>query len=137
MKKLFLIIPFILYAGEQQTPKALEWENVLKQAQVKNEVLPALPPLVNGIEQEGTKDFNLVGIISIKNKKYAYLLTPDNKTIKVVSGLYISGKKIEEIEENGIFISDKAGKKSFLPIIEKQIEEKDIEFSNKQIKETK
>lgn len=136
MKKLIITacVPFMIYAAEQTMPKTLEWENVLKNSQNKIEQIQ-LPALTTPEQTDSGKDFNVVAIMIINNKKYVYLLTPQSKTIKATEGLIISGKKIDSIDDSGITISDKFGNKSFLPILEKQVEEMDIAFSSKEKKE--
>lgn len=128
-----LILSFSFLSAEPLQPKVLGWEQVLKDAQKKDLSTPVIPPLsaYNKETLTTTSEYEVVAIFSINNKKYAYLQTPDNKTIKVSSNMIIKELKIEEIDEKGLYISDKNGNKSYLSLSIKLFEIKDINFSKK------
>lgn len=116
-----------------QTGK-LEFEKVLKNLQEKkntesNNNLPTLP--LDTTTVSTGSDFNVIGTINIGSTKYCYLLVDSNRVIKASAGMTIKNKKIEEIGDYGITISDKSKSTSYLPILTNQIQESDIVFSNR------
>lgn len=112
-------------------PQVLEFEKVLKNSQDKKNLessnLP-IPPLETS--SSGT-DFNVIGTVIIGNNKFCYLIVDSNKFIKATLGSTIKNKKIEDITEYGITISEKS-KTSYLPILTSQIQESDIVFSSRE-----
>lgn len=112
----------------------LEFEKVLKNLQEKKntETNNNLPNLSLDTTNANTgSDFNVIGTINIGSSKYCYLLVDSNRVIKASTGMTIKNKKIEEIGDYGITISDKSKGTSYLPILTNQIQESDIVFSNK------
>lgn len=115
----------------------LEFEKVLKNLQEKKNVesnnnLPTLP-LDTANATSNSSDFNVIGTINIGSNKYCYLLVDSNRVIKASAGMTIKNKKIEEIGDYGITVSDKSKNTSYLPILTNQIQESDIVFSNREI----
>lgn len=80
---------------------------------------------------ERQSDFNVVGTATINDSKYCYVINEQNKVIKATIGMSVKGKKITEISDYGITVSDKNNVVSFYPIVVNQIEESDITFFNK------
>lgn len=124
--------------NEQSKPQVLEFENVLKKMQEKknNEInTPQLPVLgLGAVSEVQGLDFNLIGIVNIDGSKYCYLLVESNKIIKAIAGMTIKNKKIEEINDYGIQISDKNKNSMYIPIMTNQVLESDILFSNRDSK---
>ncbi len=80
---------------------------------------------------ERQADFNVVGTATINDSKYCYVINEQNKVIKATIGMSVKGKKITDITDYGITVSDKNNVVSFYPIVVNQIEESDITFFNK------
>lgn len=76
-------------------------------------------------------DFNVVGTASINESKYCYVINEQNKVIKATIGMSVKGKKITDITDYGITVTDKNNVSLFYPIVVNQIEESDITFFNK------
>ncbi len=117
-----------------QTGK-LEFEKVLKTLQekknsVNNNNLPTLPLETATVTTDS--NFNVIGTVTIGNDKYCYLLVDSNHVIKASAGMTIKNKKIEEIGDFGITITDKSKNTSYLPILTNQVQESDIVFSNRE-----
>lgn len=111
----------------------LEFEKVLKNLQEKKATEGAtlpIPPL-DSITTNPSSDFNVIGTLKIGSNKYCYLIVDSNRVIKATEGMTIKNKKIEEINDYGITISDKSKNNSYLPILTSQIQESDIVFSNR------
>lgn len=154
MKRILLTSAFILANGlfannvimenktindvEKEKPQVLEFENVLKKLQEKknNELnMPPLPPLeFGGVGDIQGVEFNVMGIVNIGSNKYCYLLIESNKIIKATVGMTIKNKKIEEIADYGIHVSDKSKNSMYIPIMTNQVLESDIAFSNRDSK---
>ncbi len=115
-------------------PQELEFQKVLKSLQEKksNDNLPILP-LDTTSNSTVTNDLNVIGTVTIGMNKYCYLLVEGNKVIKATNGMTIKNKKIEEISDYGITVSDK-NKTTYLPILSAQVQESDIAFSNRDVK---
>lgn len=117
-----------------EMPNVLGFEKILKNGIDKKEAakeLVDLPMLSLPETQAVNVDFNLTGTLAIGNTKYCYLVVESNKIIKATVGMTIKNKKIVEINEYGINVSD--GKNNtFVPILTSQIQEKDIVFTNRE-----
>lgn len=111
-----------------QFQKILQEKNEDKQ---KNNGLP-IPPL--DVDTNKSAEFNVIGTVNIGANKYCYLLVDSSRVIKATTGMTIKNKKIEEISEFGISISDKSKNISYLPILTTQIQESDIIFSTRENK---
>lgn len=111
-------------------PQVLEFEKILKSAQAKkNEVLPI--PEIEDTKTISDVGFNVIGTINIGNSSFCYLMLESNKIIKATAGMSIKNKKIEEINEYGITVSDKSKNTIYLPILTNQVVEEDVVFSNR------
>lgn len=115
----------------QIQPQVLAYQEILKNKQEQNKAnMLQIPP----IEQNSNTafDFNVIGTVNINNSKYCFLLVESNRVVKATIGMVIKNKKIEDINEYGINISDSKSKNiTFLPILTKDIDESDIVFVNK------
>lgn len=112
----------------------LQFQKILQEKnddKLKNSNL-SIPPL--DVSTSSNSDFNVIGTINIGTSKYCYLLIDSNKIIKATQGVVIKNKKIEDISEYGITISDKNKNTSYLPILTTQIQESDIIFSTRENK---
>ena len=111
-------------------PQVLEFEKILKSAQAKkNEVLPI--PEIEDTKTISDVGFNVIGTINIGNSSFCYLMLESNKIIKATAGMSIKNKKVEEINEYGITVSDKSKNTIYLPILTNQVVEEDVVFSNR------
>ena len=70
----------------EQKANLLEYEKILKRLQEKKDYEEAIKLEKQKIQEENTKvkeikplNFNVIGVIKVQNKNYAYLLTRDNK----------------------------------------------------------
>lgn len=112
----------------------LEYEKILKRLQEKKDYEEAIKLEKQKIQEENTKvkeikplNFNVIGIIKVQDKNYAYLLTTDNKILKVGVGMDIDGNKIISIDNYGVNIENDTHK-TFLPITTTQLRESDVIF---------
>lgn len=111
-------------------PQVLEFEKILKSAQAKkNEVLPI--PEIEDTKTISDVGFNVIGTINIGNSSFCYLMLESNKIIKATAGMSIKNKKIEEINEYGVTVSDKSKNTIYLPILTNQVVEEDVVFNNR------
>ena len=111
-------------------PQVLEFEKILKSAQAKkNEVLPI--PEIEDTKTISDVGFNVIGTINIGNSSFCYLMLESNKIIKATAGMSIKNKKVVEINEYGITVSDKSKNTIYLPILTNQVVEEDVVFSNR------
>ena len=69
----------------EQEANLLEYEKILKRLQEKKDYEEAIKLEKQKIQEENTKvkemkplNFNVIGVIKVQNKNYAYLLTKDN-----------------------------------------------------------
>lgn len=112
----------------------LEYEKILKRLQEKKDYEEAIKLEKQKIQEENTKvkeikplNFNVIGVIKVQNKNYAYLLTRDNKILKANVGMDIEGNKIVSIDNYGVNIENDTHK-TFLPITTTQLKESDVIF---------
>lgn len=112
----------------------LEYEKILKRLQEKKDYEEAIKLEKQKIQEKNTKvkeikplNFNVIGIIKVQDKNYAYLLTTDNKILKVGVGMDIDGNKIISIDNYGVNIENDTHK-TFLPITTTQLRESDVIF---------
>lgn len=112
----------------------LEYEKILKRLQEKKDYEEAIKLEKQKIQEENTKvkeikplNFNVIGIIKVQDKNYAYLLTTGNKILKVGVGMDIDESKIISIDNYGVNIENNTHK-IFLPITTTQIKESDVIF---------
>ncbi len=118
----------------EQEANLLEYEKILKRLQEKKDYEEAIKLEKQKIQEENTKvkeikplNFNVIGVIKVQNKNYAYLLTTDNKILKVGVGMDIDGNKIISIDNYGVNIENDTHK-TFLPITTTQLKESDVIF---------
>ena len=112
----------------------LEYEKILKRLQEKKDYEEAIKLEKQKIQEENTKvkeikplNFNVIGVIKVQNKNYAYLLTRDNKILKANAGMDFEGNKIVSIDSYGVNIENDSHK-IFLPITTTQLKESDVIF---------
>lgn len=117
-------------------PNVLEYENILKRLQEKKDYEDQIKLEKEKIIQESKSkkpkesiDFNVIGVIKVQDKHYAYLLTKQNKILKANTGMNIDGYNITSITNYGINIENNE-EKTFLPIVTNQIREIDVIFHN-------
>ena len=118
----------------EQEANLLEYEKILKRLQEKKDYEEAIKLEKQKIQEENTKvkeikplNFNVIGVIKVQNKNYAYLLTKDNKILKANVGMDFEGNKIVSIDNYGINIENNSHK-TYLPITTSQVNESDIIF---------
>lgn len=136
IKKIVVIGSITLSLFANELPNVLEAEKALKRIseETLNSVVKTPSITKDGITNETTNvgDFNVVGIVSVNETKYCYVLNEQNKIIKATIGMTIKGKKISDISDYGITVSDKSNTPIFYPVISNQVEESDITFINKE-----
>ena len=118
----------------EQEANLLEYEKILKRLQEKKDYEEAIKLEKQKIQEENTKvkemkplNFNVIGVIKVQNKNYAYLLTRDNKILKANAGMDFEGNKIVSIDSYGVNIENDSHK-IFLPITTSQVKESDVIF---------
>lgn len=118
----------------EQEANLLEYEKILKRIQEKKDYEEAIKLEKQKIEEENKKvkemkplNFNVIGVIKVQNKNYAYLLTRDNKILKANVGMDFEGNKIVSIDNYGVNIENDSHK-IFLPITTSQVKESEIIF---------
>ena len=118
----------------EQEANLLEYEKILKRLQEKKDYEEAIKLEKQKIQEENTKvkeikplNFNVIGVIKIQNKNYAYLLTKDNKILKANVGMDFEGNKIVSIDNYGVNIENDSHK-TYLPITTSQVNESDVIF---------
>ena len=118
----------------EQEANLLEYEKILKRLQEKKDYEEAIKLEKQKIQEENVKvkeikplNFNVIGVIKIQNKNYAYLLTKDNKILKANVGMDFEGNKIVSIDNYGVNIEN-GTHKTFLPITTTQVKESDVIF---------
>ncbi len=114
----------------------LEYEKILKRLQEKKDYEDQIKLEKEKIIQESNSNkpkepinFNVIGVIKVQDKHYAYLLTKENKILKASQGMTIDTHTISSITSNGITIKNSSEEK-FLPVITNQIQEIDVIFHN-------
>lgn len=114
----------------------LEYEKILKRLQEKKDYEDQIKLEKEKIIQESNSNkpkepinFNVIGVIKVQDKHYAYLLTKENKILKANIGMNIDGHNIASITNYGINIEND-NQKTFLPIVTNQIQEIDVIFHN-------
>lgn len=117
-------------------PNVLEYEKILKRLQEKKDYEDQIKLEKEKIIQENSSskpkepiNFNVIGVIKVQDKHYAYLLTKENKILKANTGMNIDGHNITSITNYGINIEND-NQKTFLPIVTNQIQEIDVIFHN-------
>ena len=117
-------------------PNVLEYEKILKRLQEKKDYEDQIKLEKEKIIQESNSNkpkepinFNVIGVIKVQDKHYAYLLTKENKILKANIGMNIDGHNIISITNYGINIEND-NQKTFLPIVTNQIQEIDVIFHN-------
>lgn len=117
-------------------PNVLEYEKILKRLQEKKDYEDQIKLEKEKIIQESNSNkpkepinFNVIGVIKVQDKHYAYLLTKENKILKANTGMNIEGHNITSITNYGINIENN-NQTTFLPIVTNQIQEIDVIFHN-------
>ena len=112
----------------------LEYEKILKRLQEKKDYEDKIKLEKEKIIQESNSNkpkesinFNVIGVIKVQNKNYAYLLTKDNKILKANVGMDFEGNKIVSIDNYGVNIENDSHK-TYLPITTSQVNESDVIF---------
>lgn len=112
----------------------LEYEKILKRLQEKKDYEDKIKLEKEKIIQESNSNkpkepinFNVIGVIKVQDKHYAYLLTKENKILKANIGMNIGGHNITSITNYGINIENDTHK-TFLPITTTQLKESDVIF---------
>lgn len=118
----------------EQEANLLEYEKILKRLQEKKDYEEAIKLEKQKIQEENVKvkeikplNFNVIGVIKVQNKNYAYLLTKDNKILKANVGMDFEGNKIVSIDNYGVNIENDSHK-TYLPITTSQVNESDVIF---------
>lgn len=118
----------------EQEANLLEYEKILKRLQEKKDYEEAIKLEKQKIQEENVKvkeikplNFNVIGVIKVQNKNYAYLLTKDNKILKANIGMDFEGNKIVSIDNYGVNIENDS-QKTYLPITTSQVNESDVIF---------
>ncbi len=128
-----------------KTPDVMAYENILKQdinqeqtaTKIPTSTSQTLPPPPANIPvgvaptSSNQMEFNVIGTMSVNGKNTAWLISKENKLIRVAEGVGIEGKTITAINQYGVKVKSQSQGTLFMPVMTTQVNESDVVFNQR------